>query len=354
MITSNRALFTTVLLLIGFSAWALQITNESTLLASADAKDRLKAYELLEKKNSISKDEVRMLIERMKDYSGVGRVRPDGPDTGETPITRVLVKHSRESAPFLLESIKSEDWDIRRYSAFCLGLIGDPSSIPDLRVRIIQETKMLSKERITVGTGTGPSELPLFILRAVVQAYARIAPRDEFQWLLSLPGTSEKSIQNYVANYSLAILLKPGYPDFAFTPESIWLSQHDKWDHWWSAQKQRSDSDIFRYNAYSSDHPSAELTVTPQPLHSDLKKLLEPYSLKLLCSARPCTLTLEQLFMMITKQTGLKLTYSGVSSTMRLKIESLSASDSLIFAIDSANLQYRINGDTITLISRHE
>ncbi len=259
------------------------------------------------------------------------------------------MKHGQESKSLLLEALRSNDWDTRRYSAFCLGLIGDPSIIPDLRAAILREPEKVSTAKIRVGEGT--ARLPLFVLRAMVQAYARIDSREAFMWLLGTFRPGINHIKNYAANYSLSIMVNAGYPDFALDEKSMWQDMGPKWKNWWSNYQKRPDSDLFR----NSSSSQKKLAYKDAPKHasgySDLDILFQPYSSKLLCTKKACELTIEDLFAMISRETGIPIHYDHTAKSLNLKIQQLSLKDSFIFAVQSANLQYRVYGNSIEIIS---
>lgn len=332
-----------VIAVIGISVQLSAKNALAELVGSRDFQDKEAAYALLEKKSVLSETDILFLIEEMKDYDGFGRSRPDGPDTENTQVTEILIQHGKESLPYLIRSLKNNDWNVRRYSAYCIGTMQSQSAVPELEKAIWDEVLLAAKTESTISLVIKTPRPATFVLRAMVQAYGRIDSRKAVYWLFQLFTNERGNFRNYAANYALAVLLK--HAPVPLSQETMYLNYRGQWERWWKENNNKPDNELFEYE---SQRIAASENVKSDA-RADVSKLFKGYEETFLCEASPCSKDIMELFQMISDKTNISIRPIGGLPDEKYGIYRLSAKDTFLFLIDAASLTYQITDRTVTV-----
>jgi hypothetical protein len=316
--------------------------SATDLPTSENLQGAKKTYVLLAKKSLLSDEDVLFLIEQMKAYDGFGRSRPDGPDTEDTQLTAILTKHSNESLPHLINSLNSTDWNVRRYSAFCIGEIGNESSLPELEKAILDEIPLAAKTKWGISV-TWQKPMPAtYVLRAMIQAYGHIDSRKAVNRFLELFIDEKENFRNYAANLALSILLKETpVPLFR---ETMYMNYRPEWERWWKENMYKPDNQLFKSTARRTTDQK-----TLADARNDISKLFEGKEETLLCEDSTCSKDMLELFHMISDKTNISIRPIGNLPNEKYSIYRLSAKDTFLFLIDIANLTYQITDRTVSV-----
>jgi hypothetical protein len=160
----------------------------SEMLASEDEEERERGLALAQEREHLTDTELRTLVQSLR----FGRL-PDritdtkwvyGPLTTDTPLTSLLIRHPKGSFALLLSALNDENYNVRRYSAFCLGRMCLPSAIPKLRQAFLAE---LEKSQLITAIDASGKESPcVSVLAAMAVASARLDGTGTVEWLFGL------------------------------------------------------------------------------------------------------------------------------------------------------------------------
>src|SRR4030042_966118 len=146
-----------LLIIIFFIGYAY--SNDISCLLQGSVKEQQKAYEILLNSSNLPEEAIPLLISNLKKFESLGRSRIDGPDTEANIVTDILIKHGEQSFYSLVKSLSNNNNSIRRYSAFCLGMICEKKAISYLRKAISEEITRAFNNTIKIDDSDFP-EMP--------------------------------------------------------------------------------------------------------------------------------------------------------------------------------------------------
>ncbi|MCC6132537.1 MAG: hypothetical protein IT186_21645 [Acidobacteria bacterium] len=213
-------------------ALQLQAVQLADQLRSPSPEAREKAYAQLEAAGALDAVTIEAAVEAFgfADF-GVGRIRPDGPDTRETPLTTIVARQGQRARQALLAGLNHKDWNVRRYSAFCLGVIGEAADFSALSRAFCAEVGRAQSSRFEA-KGLRPRPL-LSPLRAIAEALARINRQQSASFFLSLFLPRKEGFQNFSANYGLRVLFPAASVDVDLDSPSAYTADGQiLWTAW--------------------------------------------------------------------------------------------------------------------------
>jgi hypothetical protein len=164
-----------------------------------------------------------------------------GSPTGRTFQSEYLARHPHEAFPALIEGLKNNDANVRRHSAFTIGVMGDPSKIKPLEGALSSELASVDRFQLTADKMTAE----LLTIRTITEAMRRLDAHQTVDYLLQLVEERKTLNRQLVIEDCLSRVVRPEALTFRCSDdEQSNGTCLDRWQSWWS---QAQSSDVLRH-----------------------------------------------------------------------------------------------------------
>ena len=218
-------------------------------------------YEAYRTKSSLTEQDVKLLISALEQSSPSERIRHDGPITERTTVTDILISHGNTVRSSLLVALRSDDPNVRRYAAFCLGYIGGPNVTTALQSAISAEIQRAEGTEFSV-IGTDRKSYYFAALHAMAEAYFRLDGSSAADWLMSRFVDSERDFANFAINVTLERLF-PLSTVTAGASAQVWWSDElqPAWIEWYT--RIRASENAVRRSICPATRAAVALVASP-------------------------------------------------------------------------------------------
>lgn len=217
----------------------------SEMLLSVDAEERERALATALSRPRLFAGELRALVQAQRFMRLPDRIRDNkfvfGPVTTDTAVTRALLRHGDAAFPFLIVGLRDDDYNVRRYSAFCLGRLCRRQALPELRRSL--EAEIPKAQTMSAADASGQEGPFISVLAAMAEAAVRIDAPGTVEWMLGWFVSGRKDFRNLALNAVLTQVLAetPGGP---WNASDEWTdARAPEWRQWWASKAERRPLD---------------------------------------------------------------------------------------------------------------